>query len=212
MFPKTSSNKTRSVGKPTNHSTARWVGRDRSWTCLVGRREREKLVFFQGKEFSFILAHLVVLLLTVTLTDAQNSLVHCALPYFGNVDKCWCFSGLDKFEGRLTISKRRLWKVSKILLQRYFAIGMDDVDKDIDTSEQKLARWIKEEKRIECYLLSSCIQREWSAIIASYIAVCITQIADAGAQFKKNPSWIGRGLWQGVCASWHGLNRAHLPG
>ena len=28
----------------------------------------------------------------------------------------------------------------KFYYKRYFAIGMDDVDKDIDTSEQKLAR------------------------------------------------------------------------
>ena len=46
---------------------------------------------------------------------------------------------------------------------------MDDVDKDINISEQKRARWIKEEKRIECNLLSSCIQREWGVIIASYV-------------------------------------------
>ena len=56
VFSKYSPHKAHSSGKPTNHSTAHWAGRDRSWTCWVGRKEREKLVFFLGKELVLELA------------------------------------------------------------------------------------------------------------------------------------------------------------
>ena len=71
-------------------------------------------------------------------------------------------------------------------------------------------------KRGETHLVQSPIKLHPKRVkrnhCITYVAVCITCIADAGTQFWKNLCWIGRGLWQGVCASRRGLNRAHRPG
>ena len=42
-----------------------------------------------------------MVLLTVTLTDAQNSLVYFALSYFGNFDKSMCFFRARQIRGQV---------------------------------------------------------------------------------------------------------------
>ena len=59
-----------------------------------------------------------MVLLTVTLTDAQNSLVYFALSYFGNFDKSMCFFRARQIRGQVDdleaeIVKGELFSYSK---------------------------------------------------------------------------------------------------